>query len=184
VADPRRRLLVAALGFSLLAALPALSGKAFAASLTGNVFVTMRSGDVKRAADVDVLIVPATPEFEGEWERLQTEYEERAKPLVAEYDSLTAQADSLRRQQTAMSGNPRAVLQISNQIIALLNQQIDLGTTRWGPLQQEYTMMATRLLAQRATARIPTDVNGHSEVSVPAGRYYVFCHYQLSRGCA
>ena len=27
--------------------------------------------------------MPATPEFEGEWERLQSEYEERVKPVVA-----------------------------------------------------------------------------------------------------
>ena len=166
---------------SLLIAFCLLASAAFAGSLTGDVFVTMRSGDVKRAADVDVLIVPATPEFEAEWERLQSEYEERAKPLVAEYDSLTTQADSLRRQQTAMSGNPGAALQISKQIIALLSQQMDLGRTRWGPLQQEYTTMATRLLSQRATARIPTDVNGHFEVSVPPGRYYVFSRYQLPR---
>ena len=128
---------------SLLIAFCLLASAAFAGSLTGDVFVTMRSGDVKRAADVDVLIVPATPELEAEWERLQSEHEERAKPLVAEYDSLTTQADSLRRQQTAMSGNPRAALQISNQIMALLSQQMDLGRTRWGPLQQEYTSRMT-----------------------------------------
>ena len=36
-----------------------------------------------------------------------------------------------------------------------------------------------RLHAQRATARVPTDVHGHFEVSLPTGRYYVFCRYQL-----
>lgn len=156
---------------------------AFAGSLTGDVFVTLRSGDVKRAADVDVLIVPATPEFEAEWERLQSEYEERVRPIAAEHESLKAQQESLRLSGDAAmrSGNTRAALQMNNQTIALLNQQIDLGRTRWAPLQQEYTVKATRLLAQRATARVATDVNGHFEVNVPAGRYYVFCRHELPR---
>lgn len=166
---------------SLLIAFSLLASAAFAGSLTGDVFVTMRSGDVKRAADIDVLILPATPEFEGEWERLQSEYEERVKPVVAEHEFLKAQQESLRvSQNSAMSsGNSRAALQISQQMIGLAQQSLRIGQERWGPLQQEYTQAALRLLAQRATARVPTDVNGHFEVSLPTGRYYVFCRYQL-----
>jgi len=177
--DQRGKLLVAVLGF-ILTVVPSAPSVS-AASLTGDVFVTLQSGDVRRAADVDVLLVPATPEFEAEWERLQSEYEDRVAPLATEYDSLKMQADALRQQQTAMSGNPRAAIQIGNQIIGILNQQMDLGKTRWRPLQEEYTRRAMRLLAQRATARTPTDVNGRFETSASEGRYYIFCRYQLPR---
>jgi hypothetical protein len=74
------------------------NANAFAGSITGDVFATMRSGDVRRAADLDVLIVSATSEFEGEWERLQSEYEERVKPVVAEHESIKAQARISARQ--------------------------------------------------------------------------------------
>jgi hypothetical protein len=168
---------------SLLIAFCLLASAAFAGSLTGDVFVTMRSGDVKRAADVDVLILPATQEFEGEWERLQTEYEERVKPVAAEHDSLKAQYESLGASYTAAlsSRNLRAAYQINQQRSPLIEQMMRLGREQWEPLQQEYTQKAMRLLGQRVTARVPTDVNGHFEVSPPTGRYYVFCRYQLPK---
>jgi hypothetical protein len=170
----------------ILAAPSALPVNAFAGSLTGDVFVTMRSSDVKRAADVDVLIVPATPEFDAEWERLQSEYEERVKPIAAEHDSLSAQQESLRLSQSTASRSRdyRAALQISQQIMGLSQQNVRIGEDQWRPLQQEYTQAALRLLTQRATTRVPTDVNGHFEVKLDAGRYYVFCRYVLPREVA
>src|SRR5262245_25746471 len=60
------------------------------ASLTGDVFVTMKSADVKRVADVDVLVLRATTEFDAALERVQAEYEEKAHPIVTQIEALEA----------------------------------------------------------------------------------------------
>jgi hypothetical protein len=163
--------------------------RAFAGSLMGDVFVTMK-GDVKRAAGVEVLIVSATTRFDHEWERLQNEYEEGIKPVVAEYESLEARKESLRLRRESpytpgtsvdqQSEEARRRLMLSQQSAALAEQMMRLGRERWRPLQESFTLAAIRLVEQRATARIPTDVNGHFEVNLPSGRYYLFCRYQLA----
>ena len=163
--------------------------RAFAGSLMGDVFVTTK-GDVKRAAGVEVLIGSATTQFDHEWERLQNEYEEDIKPVVAEYESLEAREQSLRLRRESpytpgttvdrQTEETRQRLVLSQQSAALVEQMMQLGRERWRPLQQAYTLAAMRLVEQRATARVPTDVNGHFEVNLPSGRYYLFCRYQLA----
>src|SRR5437867_12974291 len=37
------------------------------AELSGDVYMTMKSGDVKRAADIEVVIVPASAELSARW---------------------------------------------------------------------------------------------------------------------
>jgi hypothetical protein len=174
---------------ALFATPTALPVRAFAGSLMGDVFVTMK-GDVKRAAGVEVLIVSATTRFDHEWERLQNEYEEGIKPVVAEYESLEAREESLRlrRESPYTPGTSvdrqieetRRRLMLSQQSAALVEQMMRLGRERWRPLQESFTLAAIRLVEQRATARIPTDVNGHFVVNLPSGRYYLVCRYQLA----
>jgi hypothetical protein len=45
------------------------------ADLSGDVFVTMRSGDVKRGAGVEVLLISPTPQFEADWREMLTKIE-------------------------------------------------------------------------------------------------------------
>ena len=168
----------------------ALPARSFAGSLMGDVLVTMK-GDVKRAAGVDVLIAPATARFDREWERLQSEYEEGITPVAAEHESLHAQEESLRLRGAAASytsgttadrqieETPRRLM-LSQQSAALVDQMMRLGRERWRPLQETYTLAAIRLVERRATARVPTDRNGHFEVTLPSGRYYLFCRYQIA----
>jgi hypothetical protein len=44
------------------------------ASLQGDIFVTMKSGDVKRGADVEVGVVRVDDEFLKSWEAILTDY--------------------------------------------------------------------------------------------------------------
>jgi hypothetical protein len=57
------------------------------AKLTGDLFVTMQSGDMKRGVDVLVAVVPASRAFLDEWEHVQAGYEQEAAPIAAEYDA-------------------------------------------------------------------------------------------------
>jgi len=167
----------------------ALPARSLAGSLMGDVFVTMK-GDVKRAAGVEVLIVSEATQFDQEFERLQNEYEESIKPVVAEYESLDAREESLRlrREGAYTPGTPvdrqiedtRRRLTLSQQSAELVGHMMRLGRVRWRPLQEAYTRAVIQLVEQRATARVPTDVNGHFEITLPSGRYYLFCRYQLA----
>jgi hypothetical protein len=58
---------------SLLFAL-ALVACSRSGDLSGDVFVTMKSGDVKRAADVEVSLVSATGEFDDAWKKAAEDY--------------------------------------------------------------------------------------------------------------
>lgn len=44
----------------------------FNADLSGDVFVTMRSGDVKRGAGIEVILVSPTSQFEADWKEMLT----------------------------------------------------------------------------------------------------------------
>jgi hypothetical protein len=173
-----------AVGASLL-----LSASTLAAPLTGDVFVTMQSGDVKRAADVDVLVVPATPEFDSALERLRVEFEEASKPIQAEYNELYARyraaydewnaaAERLKRSplNQEVTGQYR---RLSDEVSRLSGAMSRNWKTRSVPLAESYRDAIFRLISERAAARTATDVNGHFEVDVRAESYYVFSRYQL-----
>jgi len=169
--------------FVVLLLLASVGAASAAGSLSGDVFVTMQSGQVRRAADVDVVLVPATAQFEAEWERAQLEYEDRVKPVVSEHDAMRAQEEALRRNSAAatQSRDLKSALQFTNESIALSGRMLDLGRQKWSPLQQEYTGKLLDLIRQHAAARVATDVNGHFDLVAPEGKYYVFCRYTLPR---
>jgi len=63
--------------------------------LAGDIFLRMKSGDVKRGAGLDVLVIAATPQFEGEWSKItETDRQERAR-LVKEFEEATERANKL-----------------------------------------------------------------------------------------
>jgi hypothetical protein len=66
--------------------------------LTGDLFVTMQSGDVKRGADVLVAVVPASRAFLDEWEQVQSGYEQEVASVVAAPNLTRADVIRARRQ--------------------------------------------------------------------------------------
>jgi hypothetical protein len=80
------------------------------AMLSGDVFVTMKSGDVKRGADVAVILVAATPEFDSEWNGLIAQFR---KELRAADESATqsksARDVAARQQATAFNAFLRGI---------------------------------------------------------------------------
>jgi hypothetical protein len=65
---------------------------ACSADLSGTVFVTMKSGDVKRAADIEIVLVATTPEFEAEWTKAIREF----KAAYADADAALQEANRKR----------------------------------------------------------------------------------------
>lgn len=162
-----------------LLCLLALASSAHAgAKLTGDVFLAMQSGDVKRAADLQVLVVPASPEFMSEWEQVQTGYQQEVGPVVAEYDVLKQQYDSLAPPDIRdLSGTGQR-----NRLgIQLLSQMRQVADSRWIPLQQKYTQSALAVIRKHSIASTRTDVNGHFETELPPAKYFVYARYAIVR---
>ena|SRR5436190_3728111 len=70
-----------------------------ASEITGTVYVTMRSGDVKRAADTEVLLVAGHPDFEAKWKALAQEF--RQASVHAEYRQAQAEHKQAREKLSA-----------------------------------------------------------------------------------
>src|SRR3989304_1046855 len=62
---------------------PSKAVPAATATVSGRVFVTMKSGDVKRGADVAVALVPATPAFDEEWQAIVQDFEKSLEEAIA-----------------------------------------------------------------------------------------------------
>ena len=66
--------------------------------VSGNIFLTMKSGDVKRAAGIQVILVPATEQFESDWKKLVADFKvEYGKAEVGYKDASRADEDARRR---------------------------------------------------------------------------------------
>ena len=76
---------------------PALSRTS---TLTGDVFLTMKSGDVKRGADVEVLLVARTAEFEEEWRK-------EVETFTVEYRAATVAVAAAGEASSARGGGER-----------------------------------------------------------------------------
>ena|SRR6266851_4686969 len=78
----RRNSLRIAIG-ALLSVVVAMSGCGlFGPSsyrLSGDIFVTMQSADVKRGAGLQVVLIPDTPEFQAAWARMSAAHSPNVK---------------------------------------------------------------------------------------------------------
>ncbi len=71
------------------------------AELSGDIFVRMQSGDVKHGADVEVILVPASPEFEQKWKNLVAGFQSSLASTRVAYDQALAQQQELSGRHTA-----------------------------------------------------------------------------------
>ncbi len=98
-------------------------------------------------------------------------------PVAAEYDALEAQRKSV---PTPDYRDLRASVQRSQLSTQLLTQMLDLGRTRWAPLQAKYTKAALDTIAKHTTATTRTDVNGHFEVpTLQPGTYFLYANHTI-----
>jgi len=136
--------------------------EATASDLAGTVFVKMESGDVKRAADTEVLLVTMHPAFDAVLEKLIAEYEQELADVKAEYERGKAKATSFSSVQ-------------------LLRLAYQLREQKINNLQAKYQKTAaSELLKLGQTVQGLTDVDGRYEFQgVQPGRYYLFAAYRV-----
>src|SRR5206468_578593 len=144
--------------------------------LSGHLFVTMLSGDVKRAADVEVIVVGVTAEFEAEWAKAVQEF----KAAYAEADAVVSDA---RRQ--AEEANERVLRDIRSGFFrSSSSDETDrsiAAAARVDEVVKAHRAHALKLIqwGQKGVAR--TDVNGHYAIrGLRPGKYLLYAHYRVS----
>lgn len=115
--------------------------------LSGDIFVTMKSGDVKRGAGLEVVLIPDTPEFQAAWAEMSAVYR---PSIVSALRSIKEDADKYWMKERN-------------------EEQLNF----WKLL---YAGAAIKVAGRHATGLATrTDANGHYEVTeVKPGKYVVF----------
>ena len=136
------------------------------AKLSGEIFVTMQSGDVKRGADVEVGLVRVDDAFQAAWDGILRDYRsvfdeglKRSEQAQARYHSLPSTSFDLRR----------AALEDWRQANAALGEVP-------GPFQQR----ARALIGPNLVTTVRGNADGRYHFTgVPQGRYYVIAQYKV-----
>jgi hypothetical protein len=163
----RPRLWVATIAVTLTTA--ACSG-----DVGGTVFVKMQSGDIKRGADVEVVLVGAGDQFEAEWKKGVTEYQKAEADANVPY--VEAQAvQTLAHQEylkDIMSNSKQAQWEASTARVLESARKVD-------EVRRVHRDHAVKLVQWGKKATTRTSVEGRYEFTgVKTGRYYVFARYQ------
>jgi len=149
----------------------------------------MQSGDVKRGADVEVVLVPAASNFETDWTLAQDQFRDRlwtaravvtaatdkqartAKEREAARDAVTTSAGvttGLRRYAEALSQESTASRDVSLAQAAVLR------------VVEEHQLNAAKVIQKHQMTSVRTDVNGHYvKQQLPPGRYYIFSAHRI-----
>jgi hypothetical protein len=173
----RRAMLVALIGVSVVLTGCGPSGPSVG-DLSGSVYVTMKSGDVKRAAGVQVHLVAATDQLRSAWTdavtRFQTVYKDTEQAEVAARaetkhgEDLVKSATSRDEISAAFDRKIKAITDITKAKVKRIDLVEGLFTS------------AVELIKQQRFQLAQTDVNGHYDFTgVQFGEYYLFVHYTV-----
>ena len=183
---PRPRLVQ----WALVASILLLASCSRTGAVSGDVYVTMASGDVKRGADVPITLVARTPAFETAWTMAQDRFrDEVIRARVGVAAAAERQSQTFKRNVAAITaiGSARSnldqALRLSEEASArdsearlkLRTAQDELRRT-----VEQQQLAAIKVIQQHQIATFRTDVNGHyNKVEVPPGRYYVFSAHKI-----
>jgi hypothetical protein len=172
--------------------LATLSACSRSTDLSGDVFVTMRSGDVKRGADVEVALIPATPAFESDWASSLAKFQKDYADAQTTYKAWQAEEERARQQSDA-SGKRLSAASLSGSFSQRLDEY-SRASDKWINATTETRGAATALaevvrrhggLAMAVIAKhkdriARTDVNGHYAMrGIRRGKYYLFARQEV-----
>lgn len=122
--------------------------------LTGNIFVTMQSADVKKLAGTEVLLLKEPDKFMSNYNPLKTE-------CTSTYNSL--------RDKIYDFGS-------------LKQDEFVMYSTQYEKTLAECRVKIDSVIAQYMYKKVYTDVNGLYEfIDIPYGKYYIFSQFKLPR---
>jgi hypothetical protein len=146
-----------------------------AGELSGDLFVTMKSGDVKRGADVQILAIPRTAAFEAEWAATVRACEDESAPAYRAYKEAKARYQEAFKLQ--LQGRPADIYAIRRTEEASSDSHNKF--IEWLRILRKHEERAEEVIAKHASQVTRTDVNGHYELSVPDGAYYIFSKHRV-----
>lgn len=178
------------------------------AKVSGDIFVTTKSGDVKRGADVEVLLVRGTRDFDAQWmahvqsfkrdrdAAIATYRNKRAAEIESSRDLDAAKSDFRQLSETRsadIESRRRSYAQgirdldaSSRNLHKILDRHEEAMSETLAALSAvrdiERTALgvAIQLLTTHRIASARADVSGHFVISaVPHGKYYLFAQYEV-----
>jgi hypothetical protein len=140
----------------------------------------MKSGDVKRGADMQISLVGATEQFDAAWKKTVEEF-------TRDYGNARAKLkEAFEAQKQASKQAQEAESQAFNQLLEdspLTRHSSDkfIATSRQArEVRARYLALAQKMVADAQPRIARSDVNGHYQFQgVPAGRYYVFAERRV-----
>jgi len=137
--------------------------------VSGELYVTMKSGDVKRGADVQVIVVG---------ERLMAEWRKGREMLRSEYREARVAAESARARSLNLDKSLHDPSDVGVRDYMLADERASEAERRVAEVKRRYMDMTK--LVDGATAKARTDVNGHYEMKgIPPGKYYVIATHKV-----
>jgi hypothetical protein len=143
--------------------------------ISGSVYVTMKSGDVKRGADVSVVLVGE--QFMAEWTKAAVAYKSAHLQARTAYEGSRARSDQAFQERLsdirAGSRSSSAYDEEASERAMEAARRVDSVSVEW--------LNHTMKLIQWATVKVArTDVNGHYEFkSVRRGKYYITATHKV-----
>jgi hypothetical protein len=156
--------------------------------LSGDVFVTMQSGDVKRGAGIQILLITATEQFESEWTKLVGQFKSeygRASADLQQADKVESQAakhslDAIRNSADKDFERWMQKMKEADEVHKNTQNKVFAAANRVDQVRARYQAAAQKMIAEMQPRLARTDVNGHySFMDVPGGRYRVFAEYRV-----
>jgi len=129
-------------------------------ALSGNIAVTMKSGDIKPGADVEVELVSSTVQFDSQWRNAQATFWQ-------DWDQAHAAVENASRQRSVdrTPKEPDRSVDVMNRENEVLNF---------------YQAQALKMIQSSQPKVSRTDVNGHFELNeVRPGDYFLFAHFKV-----
>lgn len=158
-------------------------------TLSGDVFIVVEGGDVKRGADTEVVLVASTAEFDTVWRQTGeawAEFLRRERPALREGEALAAEAtrvfDTAWSANLRMLGRPGAErsktdAELEAAKIRHTETHEAVGSRRralWARFSKEWDD-AMRLIRKHQLRSARTDINGrYSFEGLPRKKYYVY----------
>ncbi len=165
-------------------------------TLYGDIFVQTRSGNVDRAARINVRGVPATQDFERDWASAVTAFQVEAGPARQAWKAAADSAEEARLawdKSLAARGRPRPSASrrirpsrmstqdrhLWNQMIAAEDRLFKAKSRVW-EIARWHEALAVALLDKYTAQRVLTDENGHYVLAgLPAGKGYVYSRFTV-----
>ncbi len=182
---------MAACGLAFVLPLTACSRQG---TLSGDVFVTMKSGDVKRAADVEVALGVRTDQFEADWRKAEEDFRrdfERIKRSLEKAEADLEKAfpgwrSRMNRMAQSQTGETETKGLVENLVytfdIRAHPSYLELQrlTTEGSGVIRAHKERLEKLVLGNLAKRTRTDVNGHyTFTEVARGRYYLLARHQV-----